>query len=100
VTTFRFRARQASDAEATLDFLMTTTSPKEDNDRMSFYTSPPEEWFDFGLERLRAVAEYDPAKAREIAQATIERIRETVKLDETFQRASAEVGTPNGRLRG
>jgi hypothetical protein len=58
---------------------MTTTSAKEDNDRISFYTSPPEEWFDFGLERLRAVAEQDPAKARAIAQATIERIRETLE---------------------
>ena len=59
---------------------MTTTSPKEDTGKMSFYTSPPEEWFDLGLERLRAVAQEKPAEAREIAERVIEQIRQAADL--------------------
>ena len=64
--------------------LMTTTSTKEDTGRKSqhlhrFYTSPPEQWFDLGLERLSAVAKENPAKARAIAEKVIEQIREAVR---------------------
>ena len=63
--------------------LMTTTSTKEDTGRKNpfvpFAQSAPEIWFDFALERLSAVAREKPAKARAIAQAVIERIREAVR---------------------
>ena len=62
---------------------MTTTSTKEDTGRKNpfapFAQSAPEEWFDFGLERLRAVARENPEQARAIAERVIERIREAVR---------------------
>jgi hypothetical protein len=67
---------------------LVTTSAKDDDGRKSFYTSPPEEWFELGLERLRAVARENPEQAREIIderRAEILRLLDCeASLDETI----------------